>query len=124
MSKFILVFVAGGLGALARFGIGGFIHYWYEGAFPLGTFVINIAGCLLFGFIWSLGENRAIISVEHRAIILTGFVGAFTTFSTFAFESTGLMRDSEWAMAIGNILGQITLGFLAVTIGLATGRLF
>jgi len=124
MSKFILVFVAGGLGALARFGIGGFIHHWYQGAFPLGTFVINIAGCLLFGFIWSLAEDRAIISVEHRAIILTGFVGAFTTFSTFAFETTGLMRDSEWVMAIGNILGQITLGFLAVTVGLATGRLF
>ena len=124
MSKLSLIFVAGGLGALARLGLGSLIHRWYEGAFPLGTFVINILGCLLFGMIWSLAEDREIIKEEHRAIILTGFMGAFTTFSTYAFETTGLMRDSAWLMAIANVLGQTILGLIAVTAGMAAGRLF
>ena len=124
MSKLSLLFVAGGLGALARFGLSSVIHRWYEGSFPLGTFVINILGCLLFGMIWSLAEDREIIKVEYRAIILTGFMGAFTTFSTYAFETTGLMRDSAWLMAIANVLGQTILGLIAVTVGMAAGRLF
>ena len=124
MSKLSLLFVAGGLGALARFGLSSVIHRWYEGSFPLGTFVINILGCLLFGMIWSLAEDREIIKVEYRAIILTGFMGAFTTFSTYAFETTGLMLDSAWLMAIANVLGQTILGLIAVTVGMAAGRLF
>ncbi|HEY0984773.1 fluoride efflux transporter CrcB [Schlesneria sp.] len=123
MSKLSLIFVAGGLGALARFGLGNLIHRWYEGPFPLGTFVINVLGCLMFGFVWSLAEGRSLISVEHRAIILTGFMGAFTTFSTFAFETDGLIRDTEWLMAAGNIVGQVVLGLIAVTVGMAAGRL-
>ena len=64
------------------------------------------------------------MSGETRFILLTGFMGAFTTFSTFAFETSGLMRDSEWLFAMTNVFGQLILGFVAVVGGMAIGRLF
>ena len=123
MTKLVLMFAAGGLGAMARFGLGGLIQRWLGGGFPYGTFVINVLGCLMFGLIWSLAEDRLVISGDTRLILLTGFMGSFTTFSTFAFETTGLLRNSEWFFAMGNILGQTILGLLAVVGGMALGRL-
>lgn len=123
MNKLIWLFIAGGFGVLARFGLGGVIQRWYGSTFPIGTFVINVLGCLLFGVIWSLAEERLVISSETRFILLTGFMGAFTTFSTFAFETSGLMRDSEWLLAMSNVLGQTLLGLVAVVGGMAIGRL-
>lgn len=123
MTRLAWVFLAGGIGALTRIGLAGLIQRWSGSSFPLGTFVINIIGCLLFGWIWSLAEERLLISGETRFILLTGFIGAFTTFSTFAFESSGLLRDSEWLLAAGNILGQTVLGMFAILAGMALGRL-
>jgi len=123
MTRLAWLFLAGGIGALTRIGLAGLIQRWSGSSFPLGTFVINIIGCLLFGWIWSLAEERLLISGETRFILLTGFIGAFTTFSTFAFESSGLLRDSEWLLAAGNILGQTVLGMFAILAGMALGRL-
>lgn len=122
MTRLAWLFLAGGIGALTRFSLAGLIQRWSGSSFPLGTFVINIFGCLLFGWIWSLAEERLLISGETRFILLTGFIGAFTTFSTFAFESSGLLRDSEWLLAAGNILGQTVLGMFAILAGMALGR--
>ena len=124
MNKLFWLFIAGGFGVLARFILGGLIQRWYGGTFPLGTFIINVLGCLLFGIIWSLAEERLVISGDTRFILLTGFMGAFTTFSTFAFETSGLMRDSEWLLTMGNVLGQTFLGLVAIVGGMAIGRLF
>lgn len=123
MTRLAWLFLAGGIGALTRIGLAGLIQRWSGSSFPLGTFVINIIGCLLFGWIWSLAEERLLIGGETRFILLTGFIGAFTTFSTFAFESSGLLRDSEWLLAAGNILGQTVLGMFAILAGMALGRL-
>ena len=90
----------------------------------MGTFAVNMTGCLLFGVIWSMAEERLVISGETRAIFLVGFMGAFTTFSTFMFESSALLRDSQWALAFGNIALQNVVGIAALFIGLAIGRLF
>ena len=124
MIRLLLLFAAGGLGVLARYGLGGLIHRWLGTGFPYGTFVINILGCLMFGLVWSLAEERLVIGAETRFILLTGFMGAFTTFSTYAFETTGLMANSEWRLAVANVLGQTILGLLAVVGGMALGRLF
>ncbi len=123
MQKLVWLFIAGGLGVLARFGLGGLVQRYYSGSFPLGTFVINVLGCFSFGIIWSLAEERMVISGETRFLLLTGFMGAFTTFSTYAFETSGLMRDSEWLLAAGNVLGQTFLGLVAIIVGMAIGRL-
>ena len=124
MNKLVWLFLAGGIGVLARYGLGALVHRWYGGHFPLGTFVINVLGCLIFGFFWSLAEERMVISAETRVILLTGFMGAFTTFSTYAFETTGLIRDGQWMMVAGNIVGQTILGLVAILGGMAVGRFF
>jgi CrcB protein len=79
-------------------------------------------GCLLFGLIWSASETRMLVSPQARVFFLTGFMGAFTTFSTFAFESSQLMRDSQWIAAAANILSQNVLGFGFAVVGFSLGR--
>lgn len=122
--KIALIAAAGAIGTLARYFLGGLVQRVSGGVFPWGTFAVNMAGCLLFGVIWSMAEERLVISGETRAIFLVGFMGAFTTFSTFMFESSALLRDSQWALAFGNIALQNIVGIAALFIGLAIGRLF
>jgi fluoride exporter len=124
MTRYVILFLAGGCGALLRIWLAG-VAQRISGAelLPIGTFVVNILGCALFGFIWSLADERLIISGQTRFLILTGFVGSFTTFSTFAYETQALLRDAQWLMALGNVLGHCVLGIAAVILGMALGRL-
>jgi CrcB protein len=114
---------AGALGTLARFALSGLVQRLHESEFPWGTLAVNALGCFLFGFVWPLAEERLLISGETRAIILTGFMGAFTTFSTFAFETSSLARDAEWLTMTGNLLAQNGLGLACVVLGAALGRM-
>ena len=120
--KLGLIAVCGAAGALARFGLTGLVFRIYGGSFPFGTFVVNIIGCFVFGIIWPLAEERLLISSELRSIILIGFIGSFTTFSTLVFETGELMRDSEWALALANMGGQVVMGLLALYLGVVIGR--
>lgn len=122
--KLILLFLAGGIGTLARYGLSSMVQRISASEMPYGTFAVNGIGCFLFGLVWPLAEQRLLISGETRFIILTGFMGAFTTFSTFAFESSGLLRDSQWWQAAANILAQNVVGISAVILGMATAKLF
>lgn len=124
MQKLLLIGVAGAFGALARYLLGGLIQRYAGATFPWGTFVVNVLGAFLFGFIWSLVEQRLVISPEARIIALSGFLGAFTTFSSFVFETTMLIGEAQWSLALLNIGGQIVLGLTAMFLGLAAGRLF
>ena len=122
-TKLLLLASAGAFGTLARYFLGGAVQRLSGGAFPWGTFAVNMTGTLLFGLVWSLAEDRLVISPEARTIILVGFMGAFTTFSSFMFETGELMRDSQWALAFGNIALQNLTGILFLFIGFAIGRL-
>lgn len=124
MQKILLIGLAGACGALARYGLGGLVQRYSGATFPWGTLVVNILGSFLFGFIWSLVEQRLVISPEARIIILSGFLGAFTTFSSFMFETSSLMGEGQWLLAGLNIGGQILFGLTAMFLGLAAGRLF
>jgi fluoride exporter len=115
--------VAGAVGTLARYGLQGFVQRLLPTAFPWGTLAVNASGCLLFGIAWSLAEERLVISGQTRLILLVGFMGAFTTFSTYAFETSQLLDDSEWLLAAGNLLLQNVLGIFLVLVGIALGRL-
>ncbi|HBG47196.1 MAG TPA: chromosome condensation protein CrcB [Deltaproteobacteria bacterium] len=123
MSKLVLIAAAGAAGTLARYFLGGLVQRLYGGAFPWGTFAVNMTGTFLFGVVWALAEERLVISGEARAIVLVGFMGAFTTFSTFIFETGELLRDSQWALAIGNLAIQNITGVIFLILGLAIGRL-
>ena len=115
--------LAGALGTLARFGLSSAVQKWSGAGFPWGTFLVNAVGCLLFGFVWQLAEGRKIISPDARLIGLTGSLGAFTTFSTFAFESTEMIREGQWLALAGNLIGQNAVGIVGVVLGMALGRM-
>ena len=122
MTKIGWLFLAGGLGALARYSLAGMAQRIYGGELPVGMLLVNLLGCFLFGIVWTLADERLIISGETRFLILTGFMGAFTTFSTFAFETSTLLRDSEWLLAAGNVVVHNVFGIVAVIIGMFLGR--
>lgn len=122
MQKLLLIGLAGALGALARYGLSGFVQRYSGFTFPVGTLVVNLLGTFLFGFIWGLVEQRLVISVETRVIILSGFLGAFTTFSSFMFETSALIDEGQWGFAALNVGAQIIFGLAAMFLGLATGR--
>jgi fluoride exporter len=122
--KLLLLAVAGAAGTLARFGLGGLVQRIVPSAFPWGTIAVNALGCLLFCFGWSLAEDRLVISGATRTILLVGFMGAFTTFSTFAFETAQLLDDSQWLAAAGNVMLQNVAGIALVLVGIAVGKFF
>ena len=123
VEKLFWIGLAGVLGTFARYGLSGAVQRICGSAFPCGTLAVNVLGCFFFGLVWSLAEDRLSISGEMRTVILIGFLGAFTTFSSFAFETTQLLRDAQWASAATNILAQNVIGITGLFLGLITGRL-
>jgi CrcB protein len=123
MSKILWLALAGIAGTLARYWLGGAVQGWSGPAFPWGTLAVNALGCLLFGFFWTLATERGLLSPETRTVILVGFMGAFTTFSSFAFETAQLMRDEQWLYAAANVVAQLVLGLVCMFVGFALGRL-
>jgi fluoride exporter len=124
MARILAIASAGAVGSLARYWLSALVQRWTGSPFPWGTFAVNIMGSFLFGLIWTLAEERLVISSETRIILLTGFMGAFTTFSTFAFETGIYVRDSRWPMVFANIAAQIVIGIAAMLIGMGVGRQF
>ncbi len=124
MTKLLLVAAGGALGALCRYGLSGFVHRFLPADYPFGTTAVNVLGCFLFGLVWILVDERYLIRAEGRIFLLVGFMGAFTTFSTYIFETGQLMSNFQWLYAGLNLTCQIILGFLALTLGMAAGRLF
>ena len=122
IEKTLWLALAGACGTLARYGLAGMVHRWLGSSFPWGTAFVNILGCFLFGLVWAAASERGVISPEMRTIILVGFMGAFTTFSTFAAESGHLLADSQWALALGNVLLHNVGGIGFFILGQAVGR--
>lgn len=120
--KLLLIALAGAVGTLARYGLGGFVQSHCGKIFPWGTVTVNLLGCLLFGVVWASLEERWSLGGEFRTIVLVGFMGAFTTFSTFVFETEQLLRDAEWLLAIGYFTLHNVGGLAAIVAGLALGR--
>lgn len=123
MQKFVLLGLAGALGTLARYGTSGLVQRLVGTSFPLGTFLVNASGCLLFGLVFGLFEDRIGLPGEARFFILTGFMGAYTTFSTYMFESVTLLQHGQWLAAGANIIGQTLAGVVLTIAGLALGKM-
>lgn len=124
LEKLALIAVAGMAGTLARYWLSGVVYEVAGRDFPWGTAVVNILGCFLFGLVWELAEGRYLLRSEARAVILTGFMGAFTTFSTFVFESAAYLEEGRYLPCLANVAFQTVLGFAALFGGLILGRLF
>jgi CrcB protein len=124
VEKFVFIGLAGGLGALSRYGLAGVVQRLAGTGFPMGTAVVNVLGCFLFGLIWTLIEERMILPPGVKPYVLTGFMGAVTTFSTYTFETGALLSASQWGLALANILGQTVLGLVFLFFGMLLGRIF
>jgi len=122
MNKYWMVGIGGFLGAIARFWLGGFISNRLGAKFPYGTFVINISGSYLIGLIVTVLAERSHWSANWRYLIPIGFIGAYTTFSTFELETFQTLRDGEFLFASLNVLLSVVVGFIAVWLGVITGR--
>ncbi len=124
--KLVLLAGAGGLGAVSRYGLSLAIHRWVPGDGPASsmwaTLGVNLLGCLLFGLVWSFTESRMAVPSHTRLVVLVGFLGSFTTFSTFAFETGSLIRASQWWSVAVNLAAHNLLGIAASMIGIALGK--
>ena len=110
----------GFLGALARYGLSGLVHRQLPlAAFPYGTLVVNMLGCLGIGAIAGLVESRQLFGPEFRTFALIGVLGAFTTFSTFGYETLAMIRDDEYLRAAANVGLHVILGLALVWLGYA-----
>lgn len=116
MSTLIAVAIGGAVGACMRYLISGAAHNRLGVAFPVGTLLVNVIGCFLIGFLSRYFED-VVVSPQARLLILTGGLGAFTTFSTYGLESVMLWRDGEMKLAILDIIANNALGILFVLIG-------
>jgi len=114
--------VAGACGALARYGLEGVVSRRWPGAFPWGTFVVNISGAFLIGLVFVLLTERVSVDPWVRSSITIGFLGAYTTFSTLSFESYRLLEDGARLTALANLVGSVAVGLVAVYAGVSLGR--
>jgi len=106
--------LGGFIGANARYLLGGWISQRWGAVFPYGTFVINITGSFILGFFMAYASERPWVAPSARLLFAVGFVGAYTTFSTFEFETMRLLQERETFLAIMNIFGSVLTGIVAV----------
>jgi len=119
--KLLWLAAAGALGTISRYALAGLVQR-AGSSFPWGTLAVNGLGCLAFGAIWAAGSERFALSAELRTILLVGFVGAFTTFSTAIAEFGQLVLDAEWLRATVFLVGGNAVGVAAFFAGSALGR--
>ena len=124
MDKLLFIGCGGFLGANARFLVNQLTARLSQlASFPFGTLIANLLGCLLIGFLYGLVESRASFGPNTRLFIFTGFLGGFTTFSSFALETANLMREQCLWAAFANMAVQLLAGLLLVFLGLGLAKL-
>jgi CrcB protein len=114
--------LGGFLGANARYLLGGYISERWGAIFPYGTFVINITGSFILGFFIAYAQERPWVAPGARLLFAVGFVGAYTTFSTFEYETMRLIQEREMLLAMLNVFGSLLMGAVAVFGGFALGE--
>ncbi len=122
MEKLLSVAVGGAAGALVRYGTVVAYDRFAPTRFPLAILTVNVLGSLLFGLVWAYAEDREWVSENLRLLVLTGFLGSFTTFSTFAFDEAMFLRGSSWVLFGANLLISNMAALAAVFVGFRVGK--
>jgi CrcB protein len=123
LARYGVVALGGALGAVARYAVGGWVHAKLGPSFPYGTFVINVSGSFILGLFATLALSLA-WSDHWRLLIAVGFVGAYTTFSTFEYETLQLIAEGgRYRAAVLNLVGSVVVGFGAAYLGMVAARL-
>lgn len=116
--------LGGALGASARFAMSHQVYQWFGREFAWGTLSVNVIGSFVMGFIAVLLVDKFDVSTEWRAFIMVGFLGAFTTFSTFSYETMQYIQVGEVSKAMLNIVVSVVVCLLAIWLGMLTGKQF
>lgn len=122
MSRYVMIAIGGAIGAIARYQIAAVIQARIPVGFPYGTFVVNVTGCLIMGFVTALLTERLVVHPNWRFLIPIGFVGAYTTFSTFELETFRAVSEGAWPVAAANIIGSCLAGYVALWAGFVIAR--
>lgn len=117
--QYLAVGLFGALGAMARYLVGTTCGRWFGASFPIGTLVINLSGSFFLGWLLTFTRERVMISDTTRLALAVGFTGAYTTFSTFMYETDSLLAGGAFLKAAANLLLSLVLGLLAVRLGMA-----
>ena len=117
LSNCLIIGLGGFLGAIARYIVALWIGQRWGRTFPLGTFVVNVSGSFLISLLMSLFTERFMVNPQLRLFLVIGFLGAYTTFSTFEYETGNLVKDGEWSMALANVILSVIAGFVALKFG-------
>jgi len=123
MIRVLLIGLAGALGTLSRYGVGVWAGRAFGTNFPYGTLIVNVAGCFLLALVAEIALSTTLISPTIRLTLTTGFMGGLTTYSSFNYETTTLLRDRGWAAGLTNIGVTLVACFVAGLLGLLTARL-
>lgn len=122
MSQMLAVAIGGAVGAMGRYWVVALATQWFGRGFPYGTLLVNVAGSLLIGVLYSLIVQHLKLEPHWQAILMTGFTGAFTTFSTFALESLNLFQSGRFTAAVLYILLSVICCLAAVAAGMWLGK--
>lgn len=119
----LLIGLGGFAGAISRYLVDGVVAERTGGSFPWGTLAVNASGTFLLGLLFAMATERAILPAEIRGPLMIGYLGAYTTFSTYLLESWRLVEGGAWGLALVNLGGSIAVGVVAVVAGLTIGRM-
>ena len=122
MSRYLLIAGFGAAGAASRYALDSWVTDLTGGQFPWGTMTVNVLGAFLLGVLVAITTERLLLDQNWRIGIGIGFLGSFTTFSTYAYESVRLAEDSAWLLTFANVFGMVAVGMMAALAGLALGR--
>ena len=121
MKELIVVFLGGGFGSVARYGVNKALSGWQQ-HFPFATLTSNFLSCVVFGLVVILAADRMSINATMKLLLLTGFCGGFSTYSSFTFETIQLFKDGNTPMAISNIFLNFFLSVTGLYIGFAIAK--
>ena len=122
METFLLISMGAILGANLRYWVGGWAAGRFGTSFPYGTLVINLTGSFILGLFITLATERLLLDPRWRLVVAIGFLGGYTTFSSYTFESMTLILDNQWIPGLLNLFGSAFLGGLAVLLGILLAR--
>ena len=117
-----MIAIGGALGAIARYQLASVIQSRMPVGFPYGTFVVNVTGCFIMGVVTVLLTDRLVVHPNWRFLIPIGFIGAYTTFSTFELETFLAVSEQAWSTALANVVASLVVGYVALWAGFVAAR--
>lgn len=123
MYKLLIIGTGGFIGAILRYQVSGWVHKWLGANFPYGTLTVNVIGSFLLGFFLVISDSKFILPDMYKQLIAIGILGAFTTFSTFSYETYALIQVNMIKQALLNMGLNIIIGLVAVWLGIIAARL-